>query len=203
MSKRLLQYALFLLFLGLVAGGAVLYTTVRPLPVQVVGQQTDVPIQVFGLGTVEARVLSRIGFEVGAALVELHADHGDLVSKGKLLARLHSAEQEARVAKTKAGLSTAKAKLGTAEAAVGKARAVLAQREQSNRRKQALLAQRTVSEEIAEEAQTEEEVARAELEVAASSGSPKPASKRPKHNMLMSRCSWITTRSAHPMTRSW
>lgn len=168
MSKRLIRYLLFILLLGVIAGGVFLYTTVRPLPVQVVRQKTDVQVQVFGLGTVEARVLSKVGFEVGAALVELDADHGDLVQKGDLLARLHSAEQEAKVAKAKAGLSTAEARLQTAEAAQGKARAVLAQRQQSNRRRQALLAQRTVAEEIAEEAQMEEEVARAELEVAAS-----------------------------------
>ena len=168
MNKRLFRSLLILLLLGFLLGGAFLYTSVRPLPVQVARPQTDVAIQVFGLGTVEARVLSKVGFEVGAALVELHADHGDLVQEGDLLARLHAAEQEARVAKAKAGLATAEAKLRTAEAAVGKARAVLAQRQQSNRRKQALVAQRTVSEEIAEEAQTEEDVARAELEVAAS-----------------------------------
>lgn len=168
MSKRLVRYGLIVLFLGLAGGAAFLFTTVRPLPVQVAKPQTDVPVQVFGLGTVEARVLSKIGFEVGAALVELHADHGDLVRKGDLLARLHSAEQEAKIARAKAGLSTAEATLQTAEAAVGKARAILAQRQQANRRKQALVAQRTVSEETAEEAQMEEDVARAELTVAES-----------------------------------
>src|SRR3546814_2000313 len=76
----------------------------RPLPVEVVRTTDRVPVEVFGLGTVEARILSRVGFEVGAALVELTADHGDRVKQGEVLARLHSGEQEARVAKAKAGL---------------------------------------------------------------------------------------------------
>ena len=54
----------------------------RPITVAVVTSAENVPIRVFGLGTVEARVLSKIGFEVGAALVELNADHGDRVTKG-------------------------------------------------------------------------------------------------------------------------
>ena len=51
----------------------------RPLTVAVAPVAENVPIRVFGLGTVEARVLSRIGFEVGAAITELNADHGDVV----------------------------------------------------------------------------------------------------------------------------
>ena len=168
MSKRLIRFLVIPLLLGAVASGVVLYATVRPLPVQVARSQTDIPIQVFGLGTVEARIVSKVGFEVGGALVALHADQGDLIAKGDLLARLHSAEQEAKLARARAGLTTAEANLQAAEAAVGKARAILAQRQQANRRTQALVAQRTVSEERAEEAQTEEETARAELAVAES-----------------------------------
>ena len=41
---------------------------------------------------IEAQVLSRVGFEVGAALTELDADHGDEVARGDVLARLNAAE---------------------------------------------------------------------------------------------------------------
>jgi HlyD family secretion protein len=64
----------------------------RPIPVEVISPAHNVPVRVFGLGTVEARVLSKIGFEVGATLVELKVDHGDRVSKGQILARLNSGE---------------------------------------------------------------------------------------------------------------
>src|SRR3546814_15080439 len=100
----------------------------RPLPVVIAQPAENMPVKVFGLGTVEARVLSKIGFEVGAALVELNADHGDRVEKGDVLARLHGAKQEALVSKAEAGIVNADAALRRAEAAVGNARAVISQK---------------------------------------------------------------------------
>lgn len=75
-----------ILIIALAAGFAVL--TNRPVTVHVAAIEENVPVRVFGLGTVEARVLSKIGFEVGATLVELAADHGDRVTKGQVLARM-------------------------------------------------------------------------------------------------------------------
>ncbi len=49
---------------------------VCPLEVPVVAPEDNVVIRVFGLGTVEARIVSKAGFAVGAALTELTADHG-------------------------------------------------------------------------------------------------------------------------------
>lgn len=168
MIKRVLRYLLALLGVGVAAAAVFLFIFMRPLPVEVARPAENVPIQVFGLGTVEARILSKIGFEVGAALVELNTDHGDRVKKGDVLARLHSAEQEARVAKAKAGTIKAEAAVKMAESSVGKARAVLAQKKLTNKRKQALVARQTVSVETAEEAQMEQDVAAADLAVAIS-----------------------------------
>lgn len=168
MRKRLFRYLLPLLGISAAVAAVFLFMFARPLPVEVAWSAENVPIQVFGLGTVEARILSKVGFEVGAALVELNADHGDRVKEGDVLARLHSAEQEARVAKAKAGMVNAEAGIKMAEAAVGKARAVLAQKKQTNKRKQALVARQTVSVEAGEEAQMEQDVAAAELAVAQS-----------------------------------
>ena len=58
----------------------------RPVNVQVSQVERDVPVQVFGLGTVEARVTSKVGFKVSGVLVELGADVGDRVAKGAVLA---------------------------------------------------------------------------------------------------------------------
>lgn len=168
MRKRIVRYVLAFLALGAAGLGVFLFVVMRPLPVEVARFVKDVPVQVFGLGTVEARILSKIGFEVGAALVELHADHGDPVKKGDVLARLYCAEQEARVAKARAGVVSADAVIRMAGAAVGKARAVLVQRKQMNKRKQALVARRTISFAAAEEAQMEKDVAAAELAVSIS-----------------------------------
>lgn len=165
MRKRIIRYLLPLLGIGIVGASVFLFMFIRPLPVKVARPAENVQIQVFGLGTVEARILSKVGFEVGAALVKLNADQGDWVRENDVLARLQSAEQKARVAKAKAGTVHAEAIVMMAEAAVDKALAVLAQKKQTNKRKQALVSRQTVSVESAEEAQMEQDVAAAELAV--------------------------------------
>lgn len=149
-----------------VLGAGALFLTERPLPVSVAQPERDVALRIYGLGSVEARILSRVGFEVGAALTLLAADAGDSVVRGQELAVLHSAEQEARVARARAAVAANDANLAKADAAVVRARAMLAQREAANRRQQGL-AQRDVSSiQRAEEAQRDEDVARADLAVA-------------------------------------
>ncbi len=80
-SKRLI-----LTGVAVVIGAGVLFGAwsayLRTIQVQVATIQHDVPVQVFGLGTVEARVTSRVGFKVSGVLVELRADVGDRVAKG-------------------------------------------------------------------------------------------------------------------------
>lgn len=149
-----------------VAGGAVAFLRMRPLAVAVAAPQSDVVVQVFGLGTVEARVLTRIGFKVAGPLTELNADHGDTVAAGRVLARIDASEQAARLAKARAQLASAEATVQVAEAAAAKAAAVVAQRTQTNLRRKELLARQAVSVEAAEEAQLNEGVARADLAVA-------------------------------------
>jgi HlyD family secretion protein len=138
----------------------------RPQALRTASIEKDVPVRVFGLGTMEARVVSRIGFEVGAAITELAADHGDLVKKNAPLARLHATEQEAKIAKAKADLLSAQVGIVKAEANVQKAQSVLTQKQEANRRKQSLVDRRVVSEQSAEEALRDEEVAKADLAVA-------------------------------------
>lgn len=168
MTKRLFRYLVALLVVAGLGAAVLLFNFVRPLPVEVARPAENIAVRVFGLGTVEARILSKIGFEVGAALVELNADHGDWVKEGDVLARLHSGEQEARVAKAQAGVVNAEAAVKRAETAVGKARTVLAQKKQVNLRRQELRRRQAASVESAEEAQMEEDVASAELAVAMS-----------------------------------
>jgi HlyD family secretion protein len=140
----------------------------RPISVQTTSVEHDVAVRVFGLGTVEARVLSKIGFEVGATLVELNGDHGDRVSKGQVLARLNTGEQEAKVAKARAAVLIAEVNIGKSAANMEKAQAVLAQKQEANRRKQALVGRDVVSQQAAEEAVRDEAVARADAAVALS-----------------------------------
>jgi HlyD family secretion protein len=144
-----------------VALGLSIYAN-RPIAVQVASIESNVPVRVFGLGTVEARVLSKIGFEVGATLVELNADHGDRVSKGQVLARLSAGEQEAKVAKARAALFIAEVNIGKSAANVEKTQAVLAQKQEANRRKKVLVGRDIVSQQAAE-AMSEAESAKAQV----------------------------------------
>lgn len=168
MTRSSLRYIVALLLMGAAAAAVVVFLYVRPISVPVVRAEQDVPVRVFGLGTVEARVVSKIGFEVGAALTELTVDHGDRVKKGDVLARLHATEQDSRVAKFEALLLSAEVGIRKAEANVEKARAILAQKQEANKRKQALVSSRVVSEQMAEESKRDEDVALAELAVARS-----------------------------------
>lgn len=147
-------------------GAGALFLTERPLAVTVVQPETDVALRIYGLGTVEARVLSRVGFEVGAALLSLEADAGDRVAAGQPLATLHTAEQQARVARARAAVAANQAGQTKAAAAVDRARAVLAQRETANLRQKELTRQDIASVQRAEEAQRDEDVARADVAVA-------------------------------------
>lgn len=150
----------------LAVGAGALFLTERPLRVTVVRPETDVALRIYGLGTVEARVLSRVGFEVGAALTTLSVDAGDSVVKGQELAVLHPAEQLARVDRARAAVAANEAAHARATAAVDRARAILAQRIAANRRQQNLVRQDIASAQRAEEAQRDEDVARADLAVA-------------------------------------
>jgi HlyD family secretion protein len=163
-SKVLIAAALLVL-----AGGAgYAFTQLRPLPVELLAPETEVAITVFGLGTVEARVVTRIGFKVAGTLTDLKADHGDRVTAGQLLAQIDAREQRARVAKAQAQVLSAEAAVTVAEAASRKASTLMTQRQKVNQRRQALLARQSVSVEAAEDAEHNESVARADLLVAQS-----------------------------------
>jgi len=151
---------------AVLAAATILFLRERPLGVTVVAPEHEVPLRIHGLGTVEARVLSRVGFEAGGAIASLAADAGDRVRAGQELASLHAAEQEARVARARAAVAAGRAGIARAEAAVTRARTVLAQREAANRRQQGLALREATTAERAEEAQRDEDVARADLAVA-------------------------------------
>lgn len=166
--KPVVRYGLIAAAIVAIAWLAMTIATNRPLSVTVAAEAQSVPIRVFGLGTVEARVLSKIGFEVGATLVELTADHGDRVTKGQVLARLATGEQNAKVAKARAALAIAEVNIRRAAANVEKAEAVFAQKRDANRRKQALAGRDIVTQQSAEEALRDEAVAKADVSVAMS-----------------------------------
>lgn len=162
LMRRLATAAILLLA---AAGGGWWFATQRPLSVPVAVVAQDVPVTVFGLGAVEARILSRIGFEVPGTLTEVLADHGDRVSAGAPLARLNTASQEARLARAEAAMLSAEAQAQRAEAQRERAEALLAQRQATARRRRELAARGVGSIEAAELAETEAVTAQADLAV--------------------------------------
>ena len=140
----------------------------RTIQVQVGGIQSDVPVQVFGLGTVEARVTSKIGFKVSGVLIDLRADVGDRVAKGTLLARLDDREESARVARARAATDQAEANLQKASASVEKAKANHANAANINERRQKLVQTNVTSVETAETAKNALDAAAADVSLATS-----------------------------------
>ena len=135
MRRRLLLLVIVLAAIA-AAGAGAWATLLRPITVQVSHAEANVAVQVFGLGTVEARVTSKVGFKVSGVLVDLRADVGDRVAKGAVLARLDDREQSAQVARAKATVEQAQATLQKDNASVEKAKANYANAKNINERRQ-------------------------------------------------------------------
>jgi HlyD family secretion protein len=165
MRARILLPAL--LGAALLLGGAGVWALrLRPLEVPVAAEARDIPIRVFGLGTIEAQVSARIGFEVAGTLAAVLADHGDRVAAGTPLARLSDTSQAARVAKAEAGVQNAEAQQARVAAALDRAAAQVQQKRATAQRRRELAARGTTSPEAAEIAETEAVAAAADLGVA-------------------------------------
>lgn len=159
-----------LLALGVVAGtagGFLYFQRFSPLEVQVAEPEKAVEVRVFGIGTVEAQTLSRVGFQIQGRVVELTADQGDLIEAGRVLARLDDAAQLARVRKAEVAGLQAQTLLTKANAQKERAEVAYAQRKSVNMRRQSLVDRGAVSKETAEDTQAAEEIGRADAAIAA------------------------------------
>lgn len=168
MNRRLFFTSAIGVALLAVAGAAAWSIYLRPVKVQIAAAERDVPVQVFGLGTVEARVTSKVGFKVAGVLTELRADVGDRVAKGAVLARLDDREGSARVARAKAATEQAEANLQRATAGVQKAQANFANARTISERRQQLVQSATTSIEAAESAKAAQDAAAADVGLATS-----------------------------------
>jgi len=165
--KRLVSLVILVVIAAAAAFGAwSLYFS--PVRVAAAGVARDVPVQVFGLGTVEARVTSKVGFKISGILVDLRGDVGDRVANGTVLARLDDREQTAQVGRAKAAVEQAEANLQKANASVQKAMANYDNATRINERRQALVESRTTSVETAETAKAVQDAAFGDLNLAKS-----------------------------------
>ncbi len=165
-AQRRVLLILILFVLVLISGGVAWNALWRPLALQVADQASDVPVQVFGLGTVEGRVASQVGFKVAGVLVELRADVGDRLRKGDVLAKLDDREQAAQVSRANAAVEQAEASLQRATASVAKAQANYANAKNINERRQKLVETNIASVETAQSSQAVQDAAFADLNLA-------------------------------------
>ena len=133
------------------------WSFLSPITVSVAPVQSDVRQQVFGLGTVGARVQSNVGFKVAGVLAALDADQGDRVRAGQVIARLDARDIAAQVAVAKAAVAQGRASLEKAKADVESAAANLTNARAIAARRQGLVARGFKS---VEEAQTTDALAR-------------------------------------------
>lgn len=168
MEKRYIKSVLLSVFVIAAVILVIFYLKNKSLSVEIATTEKNVVVNVYGLGTVEVKIKSSIGFEVSAPITELYADQGDSVKKGTVLARLQNAEQNAKTQKAATSIKVAEVRLNTARSTIPKMKAILAQKKQNNQRSLTLFSRKLISKEIVDKTQMEEDVAITELAIARS-----------------------------------
>jgi HlyD family secretion protein len=107
-----------------------------------------VPVTVKGPGTVEARIPVTLSARITATITKLHADHGDAVKRGQLVATLDDRDLAAKRAGSVQTQETARRNVTAAQAAVAKAEAELDLARTKHRRDQDLLKAGYVSQSV-------------------------------------------------------
>jgi HlyD family secretion protein len=137
---------------------------VRPKPVQVVyPTQQNLTAEAFGNGTVEARVVVPVSAKVTGLLLSLHADQGDLVKKGQVLARLDQRETTQQEQQGIAQRERSTANFALEQAQLHKAEVARDQAVANARRYQALVEKDLVATMEAEQYLTSAKTAEAEV----------------------------------------
>lgn len=159
--------ALFFMLISAVAvAGGLGAKSLIPAKVAALGPERHVPVQVYGLGTLEAHTVSKVGFQISGVLAKLEVDQGDHVKEGQVLARLDSAEQEGRVQKAAAAVDRARADIVVAKARQEKAEYSLKHSSRQVLRRKALVQKGYISLEEADDKENLEKIAKAELGLA-------------------------------------
>ena len=166
LSRRMRRVRSWLVW-GLVLAAAVVLlkkTLLTPQLVQTVSvDRGELTAQVYGNGTVEAKVVVMVSATITARVVELFVDQGDQVKAGQLLARLEEDDFRQQEALAQAGLERVTASLDVEEATLRKAKANLALASKNAERYRALVAKDLVSKLEAEQYENSHAVAKEEL----------------------------------------
>jgi HlyD family secretion protein len=157
--SRLLKSALGLTAILFVAGSAYYWWFAREIPVRTAVPEQNVEVRVFGIGTIEAQIVSKVGFQIAGKVVGIDADQGDVVKAGVRLAKLDDESQRAKLKKSEAAQRQAAANLAKTTAQRERAEVSYRQKKSVNGRRQTLASRGSVSQEAAEDAQAAEEIA--------------------------------------------
>lgn len=167
-NRRTLSLAavivLLLALLGYVALSSGPLATV-PVTATLVESRAIVPAH-FGIGTVEARLVSRVGPTTAGRIERVDVNVGDRVRAGQMLGEMDSVDLDERIAGQAAALKRAAAAVQGAEAQIREAAARTAYAETQAGRYEHLLQQGMVSAEAAGAKRQERQVAEAGLGVA-------------------------------------
>jgi len=159
-KKKYLIWPIVLIAIGIV----VKMTVLAPQPVKVVRvEKRDLTAQVYGNGTVEAKVVVGVSSKITGRIVELYADQGDRVKRGQLLAKLENDDFRHQEQQSEAGLTRSAANLGVEQANLQKARVSLVLAEKNAQRFKTLADKNLISKLEAEQYDTACQVAREEL----------------------------------------
>lgn len=108
-------------------------------------ERRDLTAQVYGNGTVEAKVVVGVSSKISGRVIELYADQGDVVKRGQLLARLENDDFIQQQLQSEAGVNRAAANLIVEQANLRKAQANLALAEKNAQRFRSLAEKNLVS----------------------------------------------------------
>jgi HlyD family secretion protein len=156
----------YLIYLILIAVVIVLLrmTVFGPPGVKIVNvEKRDLTARVYGNGTVEAKVVVGISSKITGKVIQLYADQGDHVKKGRLLAKLENDDVIQQQAQSEAEVNRADATLNVETANLKKARANLELAENNVRRFRDLIAKNLVSNVEAEQYENGYQVAKEEV----------------------------------------
>lgn len=120
--RKSIWIALGIVIIFLLGYRLIWYTPAVPV---IVVKKMEVQGKVHGPGTVQSKVPVTVSPKITGILEKLHADQGDRVQKGQLLAELDAVELRAREAAAQSAKNRAQRDLARAQADLGKARANL------------------------------------------------------------------------------
>lgn len=159
MTKCALRWSIAAAAVLLVAGAGAYWRFVREISVRTASPEQNVEVRVFGIGTIEAQIVSKVGFQIVGKLNSIESDQGDVVKAGDVLAKLDDDAQRAKLRRSEAAQRQAAATFTKTQAQRERAEVTYLQKKSVNARRQALASRGTASQETAEDAQAAEEIA--------------------------------------------